>query len=74
MNEKSKMEFLEKKIVSGYRLGEITVRSEEPETKKLDTPGCILYTRGGAAPYLTNDLMDNIFNNFTGIHITLPTT
>lgn len=72
MNEKSKMEFLEKKMVNGYRLGEITIKSVE--MKKLDTPGCILFTRGGAAPHLTNDLMHNLFDNFTGIHITLPTT
>lgn len=65
------MEFLEKRVVNGCRSGEILLKNDQ--TTRLDTPACILYTRGGAAPHLTNDLVDNFIDNFDGVQITLPT-
>ena len=67
----SRMEFHEIKLVAGGRCGEI--RFSSSERQKINTPACMLYTRGGAAPYLTNDMVENFLDEYTSVQITLPT-
>lgn len=66
-----KMEFHEIKSVAGCCCGEI--RFNNSERQKIATPACMLYTRGGAAPYLTNELTEDFFYDYAGVHVTLPT-
>ena len=65
------MEFSVKKRINGCRLGEMVLTKNE--TTKLETPACVLYTRGGTAPHLTNNLVDDFLHDFSGVHISLPT-
>ena len=65
------MEFNEIKLIAGSRCGEIRFSNSERQT--ISTPACMLYTRGGAAPYLTNELVENFYDDYSGVHITLPT-
>ena len=67
----STMEFHETKLVSGGRCGEI--RFSNSEKQKISTPACMLYTRGGAAPYLTNEMVENFLDEYSSVQITLPT-
>ena len=63
------MEFQETKLVAGGRCGEIRFSNKD----NIDTPACMLYTRGGAVPHLTNELVENFIDDCAGVHITLPT-
>ena len=66
------MEFHEIKSIAGGRCGEI--RFSNCGRQKIPTPACMLYTRGGAAPHLTNELVDNLLTDeYSGVHIALPT-
>ena len=68
-----KMEFhVKKKAYCGGRCG--TIRFSNREKREINTPACMLYMRGGAAPHLTNEIINDLFHNdFIGVHITLPT-
>jgi hypothetical protein len=65
------MEFHETKLVASGRCGEI--RFSNNERQKIETPGCLLYTRGGAAPFLTNEIVENFLDGYSSVQITLPT-
>lgn len=65
------MNFHEMKRIADGRCGE--VRFNKNDRQAVVTPACMLYTRGVAAPYLTNDLVKNFLDNYAGVHITLPT-
>ncbi|XP_046845709.1 queuine tRNA-ribosyltransferase accessory subunit 2-like isoform X2 [Xenia sp. Carnegie-2017] len=67
------MEFhVKKKAYFGGRCG--TIRFSNWEKREINTPACMLYMRGGAAPHLTNEIINDLFHNdFIGVHITLPT-
>ena len=65
------MEFHETKLIDNCRCGKI--RFINSAKQNVNTPGCMLYTRGGAAPYLTNEMLEMIDDGYAGVHITLPT-
>ncbi|XP_028394617.1 queuine tRNA-ribosyltransferase accessory subunit 2-like [Dendronephthya gigantea] len=65
------MEYIEVNLVAGGRYGKIQFNNDERQD--VDTPACMLYTRGGAAPHLTNELVDHFIDGYSGVHITLPT-
>lgn len=47
----------------------------EIENQQIQTPGCLLYTRGGAVPHLTSDVLkDSIGKSPSMVHLTLETT
>ena len=66
------MEFYEIKSIARSRCGEIRFSNCKRQT--IATPSCMLYTRGGAAPHLTNELVENFLTDeYSGVHLALPT-
>ena len=68
-DRKSKMEFiLESLTVHGARLGRLVCPTSS--TPLLDTPSCLIHTRGGATPNLTRDLEEQLLAQIQPSHVT----
>jgi len=63
------MNFTVRKKLGGCRRGALKI-----ENREMQTPGCSLYTRGGAVPHLTTDVLQSIGNLPSMVHLTLQTT
>ncbi|XP_019619109.1 PREDICTED: queuine tRNA-ribosyltransferase accessory subunit 2-like [Branchiostoma belcheri] len=59
-------------VVNGCRVGSITELGRHGN-RVLEFPGCLLYTRCGAAPHLTYDVLQKVDGLPTGAQLTLPT-
>lgn len=53
------MKFVLREVKSGCRVGQILDVKNGIE-KEVATPACMLYTRGGCAPYLTGDMLKKV--------------
>ncbi|XP_028656306.1 queuine tRNA-ribosyltransferase accessory subunit 2 [Erpetoichthys calabaricus] len=60
------------KVVNGCRLGSIRHLGKNAD-QVLDVPGCILYTRCGAAPHLTQETLETIEKMPAVTQVTLST-
>ncbi|XP_050407071.1 queuine tRNA-ribosyltransferase accessory subunit 2 [Patella vulgata] len=55
------MKFVLKNVKNGCRAGVISELGNHPD-KTVDTPFCMLYTRGGSAPHLSRDVLNRLKN------------
>lgn len=70
LDKKSKMEFvLDSLSMHGARLGRLVCPTSS-SSLFLDTPGCLIHTRGGATPNLTRDLEEQLLAQFQPSHET----
>lgn len=67
------MEFTHKKTSEGIRSGELRLTKLNKTTRTIPTPGCLLYTRGGATPHLLLEVSKTIVDKPQAVQITLPT-
>lgn len=63
------MNFAVRKKLDKSRRGVLKLDGHE-----VQTPGCTLYTRGGAVPHLSTDVLHSIGNLPAVTHLTLQTT
>lgn len=63
------MNFKVRKKLERCRRGVLKIDSME-----IQTPACSLYTRGGAVPHLTSDVLQSIGNLPSVVQLTLQTT
>jgi len=59
--KKEKMEFILENLIQGARRGRLLVPSPT-STHVLETPSCLLHTRGGLVPNLTRDLENQLLS------------
>lgn len=78
---KRKMEFILENLMKGARLGRLLC-SNPSSTHLLETPSCLIHTRGGATPNLTRDLEEQLLDQLQpngvtgsgcGFMLTMPT-
>ena len=63
------MNFTVRTKLGNCRRGVLKVDNQE-----IETPGCSLYTRGGAVPHLTSDVLKTVQDLPSAVHLSLQTT
>ena len=63
------MDFTVRKKLGKCRRGVLKL-----ENRQIQTPGCSLYTRGGAVPHLTRDVLHTVADLPAIVHLTLEST
>ena len=63
------MDFTVRKKLGKCRRGVLKL-----EDRQIQTPGCSLYTRGGAVPHLTQDVLHTVADLPAIVHLTLEST
>ncbi|KAK2190709.1 hypothetical protein NP493_73g04018 [Ridgeia piscesae] len=67
------MRFILSKVTGGARLGLLTELQSLSSSTTIETPMCMVYTRGGIAPFVTKDLLAKIANLPKVAHVPLNT-
>lgn len=71
------MEFILEKVIQGARYGRLIFNTPS-STVLLDTPSCLIHTRGGSVPNLTRDLEEQLLSqlhpsaNSNAFMVTMP--
>ena len=63
---------LEDVTSQGVRLGRVLFGASGAQ-RSMETPLCLLYTRVGVVPYVTNDMLGGVANRPQAALLTLPT-